>query len=59
MDRQAFLDQFPWDKSVLTSEQGVDFQQLLINSHDVFAKQRFDIGYNTEHGFQSKVNSGT
>ena len=48
MDRQEFLDNFPWDKSVLTSEQRAEVQQLLINYHDVFAKHPFDIGYSTD-----------
>ena len=47
-DRREFLDQFPWDKSVLTLEQRAEVQQLLLKYHDVFAKHRFDIGYNTE-----------
>ena len=48
MDRREFLDLFPWDKSVLTSEQRAEVHQLLIKYHDVFAMHRFDIGYNTE-----------
>ena len=47
-DRREFLDQFPWDKSVLPLEQRAEVQQLLIKYHDIFAKHRFDIGYNTE-----------
>ena len=39
-DRREFLDQFPWDKSVLTLEEREEVQQLLIKYHDVFAKHR-------------------
>ena len=46
-DRDAFLKKFTWD-SVLTADQKQKLEEFLIEYHDVFAKHRFDVGYNTE-----------
>ena len=47
-DREKFLKQFNWSKSALTSEQITEIQELLVEYYDIFAKHRFDVGYNTE-----------
>ena len=47
-DREAFLKQFKWDTCVLTAEQKQKLEEFLVEYHDVFAKHRFDVGYNTE-----------
>ena len=47
-DRETFLKQFDWSKSALTAEQIQKMQEILVEYNDVFAKHRFDVGYNTE-----------
>ena len=47
-DRDAFLKKFTWDSCVLTADQKQKLEEFLIEYHDVFAKHRFDVGYNTE-----------
>ena len=47
-DRQNFLQKFPWKNSALTEEQKEQVEELLIEFHDIFAKHRFDVDYNTE-----------
>ena len=47
-DRETFLKQFDWSKSALTAEQIQEMQELLVDYNDIFAKHRFDVGYNTE-----------
>ena len=46
--KQTFLANFNWDKSVLSSDQKVEVENLLTEFSDIFAKHRFDVGYNTE-----------
>ena len=47
-DRKTILKQFDWSKCALTAEEIQEMQELLVDSDDDFAKQRFDVGYNTE-----------
>ena len=47
-DRETFLKQFDWSKSALTAEQIQEMQKLLVEYYDIFAKHRFDVGYNIE-----------
>ena len=46
--KQTFLANFKWEKSVLSNDQKVEVQNLLTEFSDIFAKHRFDVGYNTE-----------
>ena len=47
-DRQQFPEQFNWNNSSLDTEQITQTQELLLEYFDIFAKHRFDVGYNTE-----------
>ena len=47
-DRETFLKQFDWSTSALAAEQIQEMQELLVEYNDIFAKHRFDVGYNTE-----------
>ena len=47
-DKETFLKQFDWSKSSLNADQIAEMQYLLIEYYDIFAKHRFDVGYNTE-----------
>ena len=47
-DRETFVKQFDWSKSALTAEQIQEMLELLLEYNDIFAKHRFDVGYNTE-----------
>ena len=47
-DKETFLKQFDWSKSSLNAAQIAELQHLLIEYHNIFAKHRFDVGYNTE-----------
>ena len=46
-DKETFLSKFPWHGSVLQAEQRELAEKLLLEFHDIFAKHRFDVGYNT------------
>ena len=47
-DRNAFLKKFTWDSCVLTADQKQKLEEFLIEHHNVFAKHRFDVCYNTK-----------
>ena len=47
-ERRDFLAKFCWDKCVLDNNQKGQLEEFLVEYHDVFAKHRFDVGYNTE-----------
>ena len=47
-DRKRFLDKFNWEKTLLTKPQIKQIENLLVENYDLFAKHRFDVGYNTE-----------
>ena len=47
-DRQAFLKKFSWDTCVSSHDQKQDLDKFVVEYHDVFAKHRFDVGYDTE-----------
>ena len=47
-DKLEFLKKSSWDTCVLNADQKRQFEEFLIEYHDVFAKHRSDVGYNTE-----------
>ena len=47
-DRMTFLSNFQWANSVLTNDQRSEVECLLIEYADIFAKHRFDVGYNSD-----------
>ena len=47
-DKITFLSKFPWEKSALNDEQKAVVGELLVEFSDIFAKHRFDVGYNTD-----------
>ena len=47
-DKLEFLKKFSWDTCVLKADQKRQLEEFLVEYHDVFAKHRFDVGYNTE-----------
>ena len=47
-DRYQFLETFPWQNTSLTEDECKQVENLLVEYHDIFAKLRFDVGYNTE-----------
>ena len=46
--RAKFLENFDWKDSTLTPEDKEKIEDLLVEFHDIFARQRFDIGMNEE-----------
>ena len=46
--RAQFLQQFSWENSVLEKGQKLQVEELLVEFSDIFAKHRFDVGFNTE-----------
>ena len=47
-DKINFLSKFPWEKLALNDEQKTVLGELLVEFSDIFAKHRFDVGYNTD-----------
>ena len=47
-DKITFLSKFQWEKSALNDEQKAVVGELLVEFSDIFAKHRFDVGYNTD-----------
>ena len=47
-DRLTFIKNFKWENSVLTQEQRSKVEDLLVEFSDIFAKHRFDVGYNSD-----------
>ena len=47
-DREEFLKKFAWETCVLSADEKSKLEDFLVEYHDVFAKHRFDVGYNTE-----------
>ena len=47
-DRMTFLNNFQWENSVLTKDRRSEVEHLLIEYADIFAKHRFDVGYNSD-----------
>ena len=43
-----FLNKFPWEQLALNDEQKAVVCELLVEFSDIFAKHRFDVGYNTD-----------
>ena len=50
--RNQFLSNFDWTDSTLQPEAKHAVENLLVKFHDIFARQRFDIGINTEFKVQ-------
>ena len=48
MTDKNFRKQFNWINSSFDTEQITQLQELLLEYFDIFAKRRFDVGYNTE-----------
>ena len=46
-DKLEFLKKISWDTCVLNADQKRQLEEFLVEYHDVFAKHRFDVGYNT------------
>ena len=46
--RQEFLTNFQWEQSIPSQPEKQTFEALLVKYHDSFARQRLDIGINTE-----------
>ena len=46
--RRQFLTNFDWTDSMLQPEEIARIENLLVEFHDIFARQRFDIGMNEE-----------
>ena len=42
------FSKFSWDTCVLNADQKRQLEEFLVEYLDVFAKHRFDVGYNTE-----------
>ena len=47
-DKITFLSKFLWEKLALSNEQKAVVGELLVEFSDIFAKDRFDVGYNTD-----------
>ena len=47
-DKITFLSKFPWEKLALNDGQKAVVGELLVEFSDIFAKHRFDVGYNTD-----------
>ena len=47
-DKLEFLKKISWDTCLLNADQKRQLKEFLVEYHDVFAKHRFDVGYNTE-----------
>ena len=47
-DELEFLKIFLWDTCVLNADQKRQLEEFLVEYHDIFAKHRSDVGYNTE-----------
>ena len=46
--RTKFLQRFKWKDSVLNEAQKQQVEELFVELSDIFAKHRFDVGYNSE-----------
>ena len=47
-DKLEFLKKVSWDTCVLNTDQKWQLGEFLVEYHDMFARHRFDVGYNTE-----------
>ena len=47
-DRLTFIKNFKWKNSVLKEDQKSKVEDLLVDFSDIFAKHRFDVGYNSD-----------
>ena len=43
-----FLQNFSWEDSTLTEDEREQVKDILVEYHDIFARHRFDIGFNDE-----------
>ena len=46
--RKAFLSNFDWTNTTLSSDERKECEEILIEFHDIFGRHRFDIGINRE-----------
>ena len=54
-DRLTFMESFKWENSVLTEDQRSKVEDLLVDFSDIFAKHRFNVGYNSDLKFKLKT----
>ena len=47
-DKITFLSKFPWEKSAFNDEQKALVGELLVEFSDIFAKHRFDVGFDVQ-----------
>ena len=47
-DKETILAQFDWSHSALNQDQIFEMQNTFVEDYDIYAKHRFDVGYNTE-----------
>ena len=47
-DKLDLLKKLSWDTCVLNADQKRQLEEFLVKYHNIFATQRFDVGYNTE-----------
>ena len=47
-DRLTFIKNFKWENSASTEDQRSKVEDLLVDFSDIFAKHRFDVGYNSD-----------
>ena len=47
-ERSIFPAKFQWSESLLNDQEKLKLEDLLVQYSDIFAKHRFDVGYNTE-----------
>ena len=47
-DKLELLKKLSWDTCVLNADQKRQLDEFLVEYHDFFGKQRFDVGYYTE-----------
>ena len=54
--RTKFLKRFDWTDTLLTETEKQAIEDILVEYHDTFARQRIDIDWD-EHGVQGEINS--
>ena len=47
-DKLEYLKKISWQNCVIKIDQRRQLEEFLVEYHNVFAKHRFDVGYNTE-----------
>ena len=47
-ERKRFLQNFKRDGTLLTKEQQLEIEEILVEFHDIFARHKLDIGINND-----------